>query len=199
MVHSLPDSRGWKMSKSAAVANPQVPVGASEARDVPNVLNGKTLAKFVLFAVPPAERVDDGPVMRGLIETEQGKLNVAGWKRVARETGSEYLSLKVGNTKPRDANAADGADEWLVGPFYGRLFKKVSMQRGSKRTRYFGFIEDAVKVGDDETGRGVYRTLWQVQIRARPTVSNDGRTHYIDGMVSSAAARVEPGESMLPF
>jgi len=191
------------MSKSAAVTQPQAPADVQESdatHGVSTVLNGQTRAKFVLFSVPAAERVDDGPVMRGLLETAHGKVSVAGWKRVARDTGNEYLSLKVGNAKPRDANGRkDAPDEWLVGPFYGRLFRSVATA-GAKKTRYFGFIEEAVKIGEDtETGRGMYRTVWQVQIRAKPSVSNDGKTHYIDGTVGPAAARAEVGESRLPF
>jgi hypothetical protein len=165
------------------------------------MLNGQTRGKFVLFAVPAAERVDDGPVMRGLLETDQGKVNVAGWKRVARDTGSEYLSLKVGNMKPRDANTpSEDRDEWIVGPFYGRLFRTQEGAGRAKKTRYFGFIEQAEKVGDDaEAGRPMYRTLWQVQIRATPSVSRDGKTPYIDGTVSPAAAKANAGESPLPF
>jgi hypothetical protein len=164
-------------------------------------LDGNTRGKFVLFAIPASERVDDGPVMRGLLETEQGRINVAGWKRVARDTGTEYLSLKVGNVKPRGGDAPrDTPDEWLIGPFYGRLFKEVTPSRGIKKVRYFGFIEDAVKVGEDsDTGKGRYRTNWQVQIRAKPNVSKDGKTHYIDGSASPAGAKPDPGESPLPF
>jgi len=189
------------MSKSTAAVRETREAQAPDAAHDGPMLSGDTRAKFVLFAVPASERVDDGPVMRGLLETEQGKVNVAGWKRVARETGAEYLSLKVGNSKPRDASAPkDDGDEWLVGPFYGRLFKEVRSLRGATTTRYFGFIEDAVKVGvDAETSKGLYETRWQVQIRAKPNVSKDGKTPYIDGTVSPAATRAEQGEAALPF
>jgi uncharacterized protein (DUF736 family) len=165
-------------------------------------LDASTRSKFVLFAIPVADRVEEGPVMRGLLETEQGKINVAGWKRVARESGKEYLSLKVGNTKPRELEApADAPDEWLVGPFYGRLFKEVSSTRDGERTRYFGFIEHSEKVGEDaHTLKGIYKTHWQVQIKARPNVSNDGRTHYIDGTANPAGAKAETADAgPMPF
>lgn len=164
-------------------------------------LDGDTRGKFVLFAIAASDRVEDGPVMRGLLETDEGKINVAGWKRVARDSGNEYLSLKVGNTKPREDGAGDTPDEWLIGPFYGRLFKQVNEGRDGKRTRYFGFIEHSEKVGEDAAShKGIYRTHWQVQIKARPNVSNDGKTHYIDGTASPAGNR-NGGEDAgpLPF
>lgn len=155
-------------------------------------LDGETRGKFVLFAIPAGERVADGPVMRGFIETEAGKISVAGWKKTGRESGAEYLSLKAGNTRPRAADAAEDApDEWLIGPFYGRLFRETA-QEGErvKVKRYFGFVEDSVRVGEDAaTHKGVYRTNWQIQIKARPEVSGDQRTHYVSGTVHPLVAR----------
>lgn len=175
----------------------------TEQPSVPAVvtMDGSTRGKFVLFAIPVAERVEDGPVMRGFVETDAGKINVAGWKKFAHESGNEYLSLKVGNTKMRDETTAeDAADEWLVGPFYGRLFKEVTVSRGDKRTRYFGFIEDSVKTGEDrETGKGVYRTNWQIQVRAKPDTSGDGRTHYINGTAYPKDGAPAAADNGLPF
>jgi hypothetical protein len=166
-------------------------------------LNGSTRAKFCLFAIPEGERVEDGPVMRGFLETDAGKVNVAGWKKFARDSGNEYLSLKVGNTKKRDDDTPEDApDEWLVGPFYGRLFKEITVSRGEKRTRYFGFVEDSVKTGEDEaTGKGIYRTNWQVQVRAKPDVSGDGRTRYINGSAypKDSAPAASSNDNGLPF
>jgi hypothetical protein len=195
------------MSNRAAAAMNQSDrhMAAATTEDVQGqggvVLDGSTRGKFLLFAIPVEERVEGGPVMRGLIETEQGRINVAGWKRVARDSGNDYLSLKVGNTKPRDANSSsDDPDEWQVGPFYGRLFKEVNARRGTKAVRYFGFIENAEKVGEDaESGRGVYETRWQLQIKASPEVSNDGRTPYIGGMAGPAGVRPASQETALPF
>jgi hypothetical protein len=181
-----------------------VPRGSVEPGNdaAPLALDGQTRAKFVLFAIPASERVEDGPVMRGLLETPQGRINVAGWKRVARDSGNEYLSLKVGNTRPREEGAPRGRpDEWLIGPFYGRLFKEVTMRRGIGSTRYFGFIENAEKIGEDATTQqGLYKTHWQLHVKARPSVSSDGLTPYISGTASPAGARaVEEGETKLPF
>jgi len=190
------------MGKMKAVAsnaqrderNDTANAAATEAAPVLN-----TRGKFVLFAIPAAERVADGPLMRGLLETEAGKINVAGWKRVARDTGSEYLSLKVGNTRPRREDEADDAPvEWTIGPYYGRLFRAEVARSG--RVRYFGIIESAERVGEDKrTHKGIYKTHWQAQIKAHPTVSGDGRTHYIDGTASPAGTREAGDADPLPF
>jgi hypothetical protein len=182
-------------------------VKSAAAKDVPSddaldiALDGQTRAKLVLFAVPADERVDGGPDMRGLLEVDAGRISAAAWKRVARDTGTEYLSLKVGNTRPRgEGEPADAPQEWTVGPFYGRLFKAESQARGVQRKRYFGFIEDAEKVGEDtRSHKSIYKTHWQLQIKAHPSVSNDGRTHYIDGTVSPAGAKASAEGEQLPF
>jgi hypothetical protein len=192
------------MGKSAVLTKERTsPATKEEPEAAPAIsLNGSTRARFVLFAIPPAERVDDGPLMRGQLETEQGRINVAGWKRVARDSGNEYLSLKVGITKPREPDAPKGRpDEWLLGPFYGRLFKQAaSRRRGGQAVRYFGFIEHAERVSEDPvTNQGQYKTLWQLHVKARPSISHDGRTHYIDGSAYPPGARPDAGEAALPF
>ena len=35
-----------------------------------DILNGTTVGKFVLFGIPRADQVKDGPVMRGLVEVK---------------------------------------------------------------------------------------------------------------------------------
>jgi len=151
-----------------------------------DTLNSNTQAKFVLFNIPVAERVAGGPVMRGFLEIAQPekpdaepiKVQVAGWPEIARDTGREYLSLKVANTQ------TENRDAYTVGPFYGRLFKNATKTKaGGETVHYFGFIEDAEKVDEDEQGRGVYRRRWQLAVRAKREVSRDGRTVYINGHV----------------
>ena len=161
-----------------------------------SLLNDQTPAKFVLFGIAKADRVDNGPLMRGFIEiTGDGGLspvqvNVAAWHKIARNTGTEYLSLKIGNNTPEDPA------QFSVGPFYGRLFR----QTDGNRTRYFGFIESAAKTGEDENGQGTYETYWQILVNAKPAVSHDGKTHYISGAVSpSRPAEDTVEESALPF
>ena len=163
------------------------------------ILNATTSGKLVLFAIPKADRVEHGPVMRGFIEVKPEdepkpfKVNVAAWLKIGRTSGTEYLSLKVGNNTPEEP------EEYTVGPFYGRLFRQVD----GKRTRYFGFIEDSEKTGEDENGQGTYETHWQIRVSAKPAISNDQKTHYISGSVMPAqqqeSAADDEGDSGLPF
>ena len=160
------------------------------------ILNGTTLGKFVLFGIPRADQVKDGPVMRGLVEVKtdtQGapvKVQVAAWLKIGRSSGTEYLSLKVGNNDPEDP------ETYTVGPFYGRLFRQVE----GSRTRYFGFIEEAEKTGEDENGQGTYITHWQLRVSAKSAVSNDQKTKYISGSVAPSQMHEQEEEaSSLPF
>ena len=161
-----------------------------------DILNGNTLGKFVLFGIARADQVDKGPVMRGFIEvkTEESatpvKVNVAAWLKIGRTSGTEYLSLKVGNNSP------DDPEDYSVGPFYGRLFRQVE----GTRTRYFGFIEDSEKTGEDENGQGTYETHWQIRLNARAAVSNDQKTRYISGQVAPSQQQEETAQdNQLPF
>lgn len=172
------------------------PVHASPSAVSPT-LDGNSRGKFMLFAIPSAEQVAGGPVMRGFVETEAGRIHIAGWKRIGRDSGNEYLSLRVGNTRAPQQGESD-EEKWTVGPYYGRLFREVTVSRGEKRTRYFGFVEDAVKTGHDEVSQEArYRTVWELQVRARPAISGDGRTGYISGTVQPAGSA--HGGEPLPF
>ena len=161
-----------------------------------DILNGTTFGKFVLFGIPRADQVKDGPVMRGLIEVKTEthgapvKVQVAAWLKIGRSSGTEYLSLKVGNNNP------DDPETYTVGPFYGRLFRQVD----GNRTRYFGFIEEAEKPGEDENGQGTYVTHWQLRVSAKAAVSNDQKTKYISGSVAPSQMNEQEEESTsLPF
>ncbi len=167
-------------------------------------LNGATRGKLVLFAIPRGELVDDGPAMRGFVETPEGKIDAAGWKKTARDTGVEYLSLKLGNTRKPDEDAPAGEPvEYVVGPFYGRLFRETKTDRDSGRTvvkRYWGYVEKAEKVGIDAGGQTVYQNVWELAVQAKPATSGDHRTHYISGTVSPKAhARDDDQDNGLPF
>jgi hypothetical protein len=160
------------------------------------ILNAATVGKFVLFGIPRADQVKDGPVMRGLVEVRteaQGapvKVQVAAWLKIGRSSGTEYLSLKVGNNDPEDP------ETYTVGPFYGRLFRQVD----GSRTRYFGFIEEAEKTGEDENGQGTYVTHWQLRVSAKSAVSNDQKTKYISGSIGPSQMHEQEEESAaLPF
>jgi hypothetical protein len=169
-----------------------------------SMLNENTRAKFVLFNISAADRVQDGPVMRGFVEIdgeaaageakpEPLKVNVAAWSKVGRESGSNYLSLKIGN------NTAEHPDVYSVGPFFGRLFRQVEHKPNGDKKRYFGFIEDSERVGEDENGRGEYQTHWQLRIHAKPATSNDGKTHYIAGAVMPSQDDRAAQDDDLPF
>ena len=161
-----------------------------------DILNGATFGKFVLFGIPRADQVKDGPVMRGLVEVKTEthgapvKVQVAAWLKIGRSSGTEYLSLKVGNNNP------DDPETYTVGPFYGRLFRQVE----GSRTRYFGFIEEAEKTGEDENGQGTYVTHWQLRVSAKAAVSNDQKTKYISGSIAPSQMNEPEEESTsLPF
>jgi hypothetical protein len=161
-----------------------------------DILNGTTVGKFVLFGIPRTDQVKGGPVMRGLVEVKteaQGapvKVQVAAWLKIGRSSGTEYLSLKVGNNDPQDP------ETYTVGPFYGRLFR----QGEGTRVRYFGFIEEAEKTGEDENGQGTYVTHWQLRITAKAAVSHDQKTQYISGRVAPSQMNEQEEEiSSLPF
>jgi hypothetical protein len=161
-----------------------------------DILNRATVGKFVLFGIPRTEQVQGGPVMRGLVEVKADpqsapvKVQVAAWLKIGRGSGTEYLSLKVGNNDPEDP------ETYTVGPFYGRLFRQVD----GNRTRYFGFIEEAEKTGEDENGQGTYVTHWQLRVSAKSAVSHDQKTKYISGSVSPSQMNEQEEEaSDLPF
>ncbi len=161
-----------------------------------DILNGARSGKFVLFGIPRADQVKGGPVMRGLVEVKTEthgapvKVQVAAWLKIGRSSGTEYLSLKVGNNNP------DDPETYSVGPFYGRLFRQVE----GSRTRYFGFMEEAEKTGEDENGQGTYVTHWQLRVSAKAAVSNDQKTKYISGSVAPSQMNEQEEESTsLPF
>ena len=200
-------SRGGRRArKAAATVAHQVAETITETKEVNtmktqgttmDVLNGGSLGKFVLFGIPRADQVKDGPVMRGLVEVKTDpqeppvKVQVAAWLKIGRSSGTEYLSLKVGNNNP------DEPEDYTVGPFYGRLFRQVE----GNRTRYFGFIEEAEKTGEDENGQGTYVTHWQLRVNAKSAVSNDQKTKYISGTIAPSQMHEQPEEEStdLPF
>lgn len=176
---------------------------ATEASAAVSILGEHPQAKFVLFAIRPEERVNSGPVMRGFIElpavdgAESVKISVAGWAKVGRESGTEYLSLKVGNTR-QPPEGHTGPAEWEIGPFYGRLFKETANSRQGARIRYFGFVEHSERTGEDKNQRGIYTTHWQVSVHAKRAISGDGRTTYLSGTVTPTQGK-DTGSDELPF
>jgi hypothetical protein len=147
------------------------------------VLNADTRARVVMFYIPQSEQVDQGPIMRGHLEIDvEGeadpvKVNIAGWLKTGRESGKPYMSLKAGN------NSEENPEVYTVGPFYGRMFKQEEEMPKGKKVRYFGFLEDSTKTGEDDQGHGIYTVNWQLRINAKPQVSGDGKTRYVAGAV----------------
>ena len=113
------------------------------ASDGSDILNGTTIGEICSLRHPARGSGQRGPrdarPRRGE-DRAQGapvKVQVAAWLKIGRSSGTEYLSLKVGNNNPEEP------ETYTVGPFYGRLFRQVE----GTRTRYFGFIEEAEKTG----------------------------------------------------
>lgn len=136
--------------------------------------------KLVLFPIKKADRVPDGPIMRGFIEPKgrpQDKVNVAGWSKIGRESGTEYVSLKAGN------NSAEQPDVYSVGPYFGSMFRQIDGEGEHKKVRYFGSIEDSQRTGEDRDGGGIYTTHGRVRFNGKRAVSGDGKTQYITGLI----------------
>ena len=138
--------------------------------------------------------------MRGFIEIEgeeEGseplKVNVAGWQKTGRENGTPYLSLKVGTNTKEDPEA------YSVGPYFGRLFREVEQKANGEKVRYFGFVEDSERTGEDANGRGIYKTNWQLRINAKRAKSNDGKTIYVSGAVAPSQVADADHSDDLPF
>lgn len=161
------------------------------------IMNADTSARVVMFYIPTDEQVTDGPIMRGHLEidvegqTEPVKVNVAGWLKHGRDSGKPYMGIKVGT------NTKEHPEVYSVGPYHGRMFKQVEEKATGAKVRYFGFIEDSVKTGEDDEGRGIYTVKWQLRINAKPQVSGDGKTRYLSGTV--VPNREIAGADDLPF
>jgi hypothetical protein len=171
----------FEMSKSAPAATTTEAVASTAIARIANPLalaiEAKTFngARFALFNHTP--ETDDGrthPVMRGLIENDGMKVDVAAFAAMA-DSGTPYLRLSLGNK-----------DQVSV---YGRLFRDAK-----KEGHYFGYIELSRPTGEiDSDGHKVYETVWKLNIRAERTKAKSG-AKYIGGEVSLAgikAAAVE--------
>ena len=147
------------------------------------MLNATTKANFALFNFVP--KAGDGdmdkeyPLMSGFLENPEFKVHVGAFLKVAKESGKQYLSLSVGNEKDEKT-------------FYGRLFKET---KPGKEDSYFGYIEETVKVpAKKKSEEDVYETVWQLGIRAKQTVSEDGKKKYISGSVYPITKKGQSGE-----
>lgn len=194
-----------RKARAARVETPaELPVSQVEAPTTALTFDGATRGKFLLFAVPRAEKVQDGPVMRGFVETNEGRIDVAGWTNTARDTGVEYLSLKFGNTRKPEADATPGEEvEYVLGPFYGRLFRETTTDSITGHTvtkRYFGYVGKSEKTGVDEHEQAVYQDVWELSLKAKPALSGDQSTRYINGTVNpKQRSQDETQTDGLPF
>ncbi|MBF5007941.1 hypothetical protein [Diaphorobacter caeni] len=89
-----------------------------------------THAKGALFTQEGA--TGNKPCMSGVIELADAvSLNIAGFLKSSKESGSKYLNLKVSERDPQSQYAV-----------YGRLFRNERM-KGPKSPDYTGFLEIA--------------------------------------------------------
>lgn len=129
------------------------------------MLNAETKAKGALFTVKAEDRKENGPIMTGNFELEEGKIAIAAFLKTAKETGKQYLNLKVGNKNDQ--------------PLYGRLFR-VEEKKGEKSPDYTGYVA----LGSDEEAPELRVAGWK-------TKSKDGNTSYISLVIEPPAKKSE--------
>mgnify|MGYP003605662185 CR=1 FL=1 len=92
------------------------------------MLTPTTHAKGALFTQDGA--TGNKPCMSGVIELpDAATLNIAGFLKSSKDSGSKYLNLKVSERDPKSQYAV-----------YGRLFRNERM-KGPKSPDYTGFLE----------------------------------------------------------
>lgn len=117
------------------------------------MLHANTIAKGALFNVQANDRKVNGPAMTGNFEVNSERINVSGYLKVARESGKDYLNLKIGEKS---------------GPvFYGKLFRNVD-KKGEKSPDYSGYVE--LGIGNDAP---------QLRVAGWRMKSRDQQTPYI--------------------
>jgi uncharacterized protein (DUF736 family) len=117
------------------------------------MLQINTKAKGALFTVKADERKDNGPSMTGHFEANSQKISIAAFLKVSKESGKDYLNLKMGEKD---------------GPiFYGKLFRNTD-KKGEKSPDYSGYVE--LGIGDD---------VPQLRIAGWRMKSRDQKTSYI--------------------
>lgn len=117
------------------------------------MLNADTKAKGALFTVKANDRKDNGPTMTGNFEVNSSKISVAAFLKVSKESGKDYLNLKIGEKE---------------GPsFYGKLFRNTE-KKAEKSPDYTGYVE--LGTGNDAP---------QLRIAGWKAKSRDQKTSYI--------------------
>ena len=142
------------------------------------MLHAQTNAKGALFNIKAADRRDNGPVMSGNFEVNAKKINVAAFLKISRESGKDYLNLKIGTTG---------------GPvFYGRLFRNDD-KLGDSSPDYSGYVE----LGTGRDAPQLRIAGWKVRPKNQSAV-------YISldiapPLRSSSPAKSEPEDEALPL
>jgi len=117
------------------------------------MLQADTKAKGALFKVKADARKDNGPSMTGNFEVNSKKISIGAFLKVSKESGKDYLNLKVGDKE---------------GPvFYGKLFRNTE-KKGEKSPDYTGYVE--LDTGNDAP---------QLRIAGWKAKSRDQKTSYI--------------------
>jgi len=135
-----------------------------------------------LFTVAADRKVANGPLMTGLINlTEKDSVEMAAFIKTGKESGKEYLSLKIQTGKGDTA------------PLYGRLFR-TEAKKSDKAADYFGAID--LGAGDNAP---------ELRIAGWKRTSKDGKTQFVsllidvpNGKPESAtppAAEAAPGDA----
>jgi uncharacterized protein (DUF736 family) len=92
------------------------------------MLTETTKAQGALFSIADGDRTPNGPLMTGNVEHNSVKINLTAFLKTSRDTGLDYLNLRVGDPRKDDP------------VFYGRLFRNTD-KREANSPDYTGYIE----------------------------------------------------------
>ncbi len=98
------------------------------------MLTIETKANGALFNTEPEGRNPNGPVMTGTLDVADQKVRVAAFLKAAKESGKNYLSIKIGDERKQEPI------------FHGKLFASED-KRGEKSPDYTGYI--SLEASDD--------------------------------------------------
>jgi uncharacterized protein (DUF736 family) len=139
------------------------------------MLQASTTAKGALFIVKSDARKVNGPAMTGTLEVNSQKIQIAAFLKVSRETGKDYLNLKIGQK--------------YSPAFYGKLFRNKD-KRGEQSPDFTGYVE----LGNGNNAPQLRLAGWQAK-------SRDQKTSFISldlapPMRKTESVGVEEGEEL---